>query len=98
MTLIRRISTRFGESRGKLDRRRARRVLNPYARESKTRTERFLKVIKLISDHGILASYEGLHGAANDKTHGVFFRDTQGFELLGVGSRAGFTSSRPPQP
>ena len=44
------IRTRFVEGGGQLDRRRARRVLNPCARESKARIGRFLRK-KLMSDH-----------------------------------------------
>ena len=32
------------------------------------------------------------------KIRGFFFKDSQGFERLDAGSRAGFTSSRPPPP
>ena len=32
------------------------------------------------------------------KIHGAFFRDAHGFGQLDAGSRAGFTSSRPPPP
>ena len=39
-------------------------MLNPCARVSKARTERFLRE-KLISDHGLFSSYEGQQGAAN---------------------------------
>ena len=53
------VRTRFGEGRGHLDRRRARGGLNPCARESKARTGRFLRE-KIISDHGLSSSYEGL--------------------------------------
>ena len=44
------IRTRFVEGGGQLDRRRARGVLNPCARESKARIGRFLRK-KLMSDH-----------------------------------------------
>ena len=46
---------RFSEGGGQLDRRRARGVLNPSARESKARTGRFLRE-KLISDHGLFST------------------------------------------
>ena len=61
-----RVSThqRFGKGGRQLDRRRARGVLNPCARESKARTGRFLRE-KLMSDHGLFSSYEGQQGAAN---------------------------------
>ena len=86
------------ECGGKLDRRRdSRAVFNPCARESKARTERFLRE-KLISDHGMLSSYYGEQGAANGQDSWDFFRDAQGFGRLDAGPRAGFTSSRPPPP
>ena len=70
-------------------------MLNPCARESKAQTRRFLRE-KLISEHVFFSSYEGLQGAANGQHSWGFFRDGQGFGRLDVGSRAGFTSSRPP--
>ena len=87
--------TRFGEGGGQLDRRRARGVLNPCARESTARTGRFLRE-KLISDHGLFSSYEGQQVVANGQDSWGFFRDAQGFGRLDAGSPAGFTSSRPP--
>ena len=72
-------------------------MLNSCARESKVRTGRFLRE-KLISDHGLVYSYEGQQGAANGQDSWDFFRDAQGFGLLDAGSRAGFTSTRPPPP
>ena len=72
-------------------------MLNPCARESKARTGRFLRE-KLISYYGLFSSYEGRQGAANGQDLWGFFRDTQGFGRLDAGSRAGFTSSRPPPP
>ena len=86
---------RFGEGEGQLDCRRARGVLNPCARESKARNGRFLRE-KLMSDHGLFSFYEGEHGAANGQDSWGFFRDARGFGRLDVGSRAGFTSPRPP--
>ena len=59
-------STRFGEDKGQLDRRRVRGVLNPCARESKTRTGRFLRG-KLISGHGLYSFYESQQGTANQQ-------------------------------
>ena len=56
------VSSRFGEGGGQVDRRRARRVLNPCARESKARSGRFLRD-KLISDHSLFFSYEDQQGA-----------------------------------
>ena len=82
---------------GQLDRRRARGVLNSCGRESKARTGRFLRE-KLISDHGLFSSYKGGQGAANGLDSWGFFRDAQGFGRLDAGSRAGLSSSRPPQP
>ena len=49
-----------------------------------------------MSDHDLFSSYEGQQGAANGQDSRGFFRDTQGFGRLDAGSRAGFTSSRPP--
>ena len=40
----------------------------------------------------------GSQGAANGQDSWGFFRDVQGFGRLDAGSRAGFTSSRPPPP
>ena len=40
----------------------------------------------------------GPHGASNGQDSWGFFKDAQGFERLDAGSRAGFTSSRPPPP
>ena len=48
----------FDEGGGQLDRRRAKGGLNPYARESKAWTGRFLRE-KLMSDHRHISSYEG---------------------------------------
>ena len=63
---------RLGEGGKQLDRRRARGMLNPCARESKARTGRFLRK-KLISDHGLFSSYEGQQGTANGQdSWGVF--------------------------
>ena len=50
------VSTRFGGDRGQLDRRRARGVLNPCARQLKARTGSFLRG-KLISGYGLFSSY-----------------------------------------
>ena len=51
-----------------------------------------------MSDHGHFSSYEGQQGAANGQDSWGFFKDAQGFGRLDAGSRAGFTSSRPPPP
>ena len=72
-------------------------MLNPSALESKVRTGRFLRE-KLIADHGLFSSCEGQQGAANGQDSWGFFRDAQDFGRLNTGSRAGFTSSRPPPP
>ena len=53
---------------------------------------------KLISDHSRFSSCEGRQGAANGQESWAFFRDAQDFGRLDAGSRAGFTSSRPPPP
>ena len=58
------ISTRFGETGEQLDGRRARGVLNPCARESKTPFRGFLRD-KLIPDHGLFFSFVGQQGATN---------------------------------
>ena len=91
------VRTRFGEGGGHLDRRQAGGVLNPGARESKAQTRRFLRE-KLMSDHGNFSSYYGRQGEANGQDSWGFFGDAQGFGRLDAGSRAGFTSSRPPSP
>ena len=51
-----------------------------------------------MSDHGLFSSYDGLQGAGNGQGSWGFFRDAQDSERLDAGSRAGFTSSRPPPP
>ena len=85
--------------RRQLDRRRARGVLNPCARESKARTGRFPRE-KLMFDHGLISSYEDQQQeAANGQDSWGFFKDAKGFGRLDAGSRPGFTSStRPPPP
>ena len=65
------VRTRFGEGGGQLDRRRARGVLNPCARESKPRTGRFLRE-KLMSDDGLFSSYEGHKERPTGKIRGFF--------------------------
>ena len=50
-----------------------------------------------MSDHGLIFSYEGHEERRTGKIRGVF-RDTQSFGRLDAGSRAGYTSSRPPSP
>ena len=47
--------------------------MNPCARESKARTERFLRE-KLISDHGHFSSYEGHMERRTGKIRGAFSR------------------------
>ena len=49
-------------------------------------------------DHGHFSSYEGHKERRTGKIRGAFFKDAQGFGRLDAGSRAGFTSSRPPPP
>ena len=51
-----------------------------------------------MSDHGLFSPYKGEQGAANGQDSWGFFKDAQGFGRLDAGSRAGFTSSRPPPP
>ena len=72
-------------------------MLNPCARESKARTGRFLRET-LMPDHVLFSSYDGQQGAANGRYSLGFFGDVQGFGRLDAGSRADFTSSRPPPP
>ena len=50
-----------------------------------------------MSDHGLISSYEG-HKERDGQECWGFFRDAQSFGRLDAGSRAGFTSSRPPPP
>ena len=54
----RRVSIRFNEGRGKLDRRRARGMLNPCARESKARIGEFSEGEADLRPRGLLSSYE----------------------------------------
>ena len=51
-----------------------------------------------MSDHGHFSSYEGHKEWRTGKIRGAFFKDAQGFDRLDAGSRAGFTSPRPPPP
>ena len=60
------VRTRLDEGGEKLDRRQAKKVLNPCARKSKARTGTFLRK-NLISDHGLFSSYEGQQAAVNGK-------------------------------
>ena len=53
---------------------------------------------KLMFDHGHFSSYEGHKERRTGKIHGAFSRMQKGFGHLDAGSRAGFTSSRPPPP
>ena len=53
---------------------------------------------KLMSDHGLFSSYEVQQVVGNGQDLRGFFRDAQDFGRLDAGSRAGFTSSRPPPP
>ena len=53
---------------------------------------------KLTSNHGLFSSYEGQQGAANGQNSWGFFRDAKCFGWPDAGSRASFTSSRPPPP
>ena len=50
-----------------------------------------------MSDHGHFL-LRGPQGAANGQDSRGFFKGAQGFGRLDTGSRAGFTSSRPPPP
>ena len=52
-----------------------------------------------MSDHGRhFSSYEGHKERRTGKIHGAFSRMHRAFGRLDAGSRAGFTSSRPPPP
>ena len=51
-----------------------------------------------MSDHGHFSSYEGHKERRTGKDSWGFFKDAQDFGRLDAGSRAGFTSSRPPPP
>ena len=77
-----RVRPRFGESGGQLDRRRARGVLNPCARESNARTGMILRE-KLISDHDLFSSFEGQQGAANGQESGDIFQVCTGLWTAG---------------
>ena len=72
-------------------------MLNPFAWESKAQTGGFLRG-NLISDHGLISSYESQQGAANGQDAKGFFRGARSFRRLDVGSRAIFTGSRSPPP
>ena len=50
-----------------------------------------------MSDY-VFFSLQGPQGAMNGEDSGDFFKDAHGFGRLDAGSRAGFTSSRPPPP
>ena len=85
------VSTRFGEGGGRLDRRRARGVLNHCAQGTSEGM--------LIPDHGLHSFYESQQGAANGQdSRGGGVRDGQGFGRLDADSRTSFSSSRPPPP
>ena len=58
---------------GQLDRRRARGGLTPCARDSKTRTRRFLRE-NLMSDHGLFSFYGGHKERRTGKIRGPFSR------------------------
>ena len=60
-----RVSTKFGEGGGHLDRRRVKEVRNPCMREQSWAKTGRLPRVKLVSDHGLFSSYEGLQGVAN---------------------------------
>ena len=51
-----------------------------------------------MSDHKHFYFLRGPQGAANGQDSWGFFKNAQGFGRLDAGSRAGFTSSRPPPP
>ena len=49
-----------------------------------------------MSDHDLFSSYEDQQETANGQDSWGFIRGALGFGRLDAGSRAGFTSSRPP--
>ena len=51
-----------------------------------------------MSDDGHFSSYESHKERRTGKIRGAFSKDAQAFGRLDAGSRAGFTSSRPPPP
>ena len=71
-------------------------MLKPRERESKARIGGFVRGKKIISDHDLFSSYEGQQGAVNGQGSWLFFKGAQDYGRLDAGSRAGFTSSRPP--
>ena len=79
--IVGRVSTRLGEGRGQLDRRRARGVLNPCACGSKDLTGSFLRGT-LLSDHGMVSFYEGQQGAANGQESSGVFQGCTGLLLI----------------
>ena len=91
----RRESSRFDEGGGKLDRSRARGVLNPCVRESKARTGRFWGENWSLAKVCFLLT-RAIKERRTGKDLGAFVKDSQGFGRLDAGSRPGFTSSRPP--
>ena len=92
------ISTKFGEDGGQFDRRRASRVLKPYARESRALTTEEecseAKVNLLPRYIFFVREPKGSRKVGNILE--IFFRDAQGFGRLDAGPRASFTNSRPP--
>ena len=72
-------------------------MLNPLCARNKARTGMFLRE-KLTSNRGLFSFYEGQQGAANGQDSWGVFQGCTGLERLDAGSRAGFTSSRPPPP
>ena len=52
----------------------------------------------MIFGHGRFSPYEDQQGAANGRDSWGVSRDAQGFGRLDAGTRAGFTSSKPPPP
>ena len=73
LVVLYRVGTKFGKRGGHLNRRRARRGLNPCARESKVWTGRFLRE-KLMSDHGHFSSYGGHKERPTGKIRWAFSR------------------------
>ena len=102
-----RVSTRFGEGGGQLDRRPARGVLylNPHAIAIAIAITKIKDANwgvlggNIISDHTVcFHPTRAIKDRQVGKILGAFFRDARGFGRLDTGSRAGFNASRPPPP
>ena len=91
---IGRVSNRFGEGGGRLDRRRARGVLNLVRRNQGREPGGFRgKSLSLTTVCFLLTKANKERRTC--KVIGAFFRDARGFERLDADARAGFTNSKP---